>query len=166
MIRILTNCKGKDIDRLQVAANAAAEVLGQKDCACVSFEFVSAEKIRDINLRFRGIDKATDVLSFPNLTLEKPQSAKAAVRAKDWSGETDGDGVFLGDVAVCKAMAKEQAIEFLFIHGLLHLFGFDHENEADKKLMRKIEEAILNHPALDTFLWKDVGHPSAEGNIF
>ena len=152
MIKILTDYKGIYSERLQTAANAAAGVLGQKEGACVSFEFASVKEIKEINLRFRGIDKATDVLSFPNLTLKKPQSEKVFVSAKDWPRETDGDGVFLGDIAICKSIAEKQAKEYghgfdreicyLFIHGLLHLYGFDHETETDKKLMRGTEERI------------------------
>ena len=140
------------MDKLQSAAATASGVLGQKDCACVSFEFASVKEIREINLRFRGVDKATDVLSFPNLTLAKPQSEKAFVSSKDWAGETDGDGVFLGDIAICKSIVEKQANEYghgfdreicyLFIHGLLHLYGFDHDNETAQKLMRETEERI------------------------
>ena len=127
--------------------------MGQEDDAWISFFFTSEKEIRKINLRSRGIDKVTDVLSFPNLPLDMPRSEKAGIKAKDWPRELDGDGeVFLGDVAVCKSIAGKQAKEYghgeerevcyLFIHGLLHLFGFDHGNETDKKLMREIEERI------------------------
>ena len=155
MISVLINGKTEYKDRLQAAAGAAAGVLRQRDRVSVSFGFVSAAKIHGVNLKFRGVDKATDVLSFPNLPLKTPLTAKAAaVSAKAWQAETDGDGgVFLGDIIVCKSIALKQAKEYghgdereiiyLFIHGLLHLFGFDHENETDKKLMRETEERII-----------------------
>ena len=61
--------------------------------------------------------------------------------------------IMLGDILVCIDVMKEQAIEYghseerevayLALHGILHLLGYDHENEADKQVMRKHEEAIL-----------------------
>ena len=143
MIKLLVTRKSGYTDKLQSAADAAAAVLGQKDAVSAAFGFVSAEKMRAVNLKFRGIDKATDVLSFPNLPLKKALSERAAIKAKDWRGETDGDGgVFLGDIIICRGMARGQSAEQLFIHGLLHLFGFDHAGDADGELMRKTEEKI------------------------
>ena len=65
----------------------------------------------------------------------------------------DGESVFIGSIAVCVERAEEQAIEYghslekemtyLLIHGLLHLMGYDHIDENDKKEMRSIEKAVL-----------------------
>lgn len=87
--------------------------------------------IRDLNRRFRKIDKATDVLSFPM-----------------------GDGVLLGDVAISVEKALEQAREYrvtpddelsrLFIHGLLHLIGYDHvKGGTQAKKMKAMEDELL-----------------------
>jgi probable rRNA maturation factor len=91
-----------------------------------------------LNSRHRGIEKATDVLSFP-------QSDKVS---------PSGPGP-LGDIVICIPIAKSQAIEYsvrfydellrLLIHGLLHLLGYDHETGAyQKRKMTKKERELLN----------------------
>lgn len=87
--------------------------------------------LRDLNKRFRGFDKPTNVLSFPS----------------------GGDGGFLGDIAIafetCRREAEEQQIAFrdhaahLIVHGLLHLAGFDHEGEDEAERMELLETRIL-----------------------
>ena len=96
-------------------ATKALAVIGNKESSA-TIAFVSDKKIRELNRQFRGIDKATDVLSFPS----------------------DGPDE-LGDVAVsvdtAAAQAKENGLEFdeeiaqLILHGLLHLSGYDHETD-------------------------------------
>ena len=91
--------------------------------------FVSDRQIKELNRRFRGIDKATDVLSFP---------------ARD---ETSGETTNLGDIAISLERAGIQAkqnkltldeeIAQLILHGLLHLCGYDHET--DKGEMNRLE---------------------------
>ena len=161
MIKLLFNNKTEYEEGLQAAAKAAAEVLGQRDGVSAAFGFVSAGKMREANLKFRGVDRQTDVLSFPNLPLKKPEAGTAAVFARDWPRETDGDGgVFLGDIIICRSVARKQGAECghgeereiicLFIHGLLHLYGFDHMNDADEKLMRDYEERIIGSGGHDS----------------
>jgi probable rRNA maturation factor len=100
------------------------EAIGKSDSS-VTVAFVSDKKIRELNRRFRNIDSATDVLSFP-------------------SDSTDGD---LGDIAISIETAARQAkqngltldseIAQLILHGLLHLSGYDHET--DKGEMNRLE---------------------------
>ena len=108
------------------------ELVGRAD-ASVTIAFVSDRKIRDLNRMFRGLDKSTDVLSFP-------------------SGE---DGQTLGDVAISIETAKVQAkrhrltlereLAQLILHGVLHLFGYDHEtddgemNRLELRLRRRLK---------------------------
>jgi probable rRNA maturation factor len=119
--------------------NAAAKVLGiDPDSVEYNFSFVSGSEIQRLNKKFRGVDKVTDVLSFPDGDIN-PETGKK----------------FLGDILICRAVANRQAklygqpaereIAFLTIHGLLHLFGFDHENETDEKIMREKQRAVLKH---------------------
>lgn len=114
----------------------------------VNIKFVSSAEIQELNKTFREIDKPTDVLSFPNFDFEK---GKKEILAEDVSVE---DGlVNLGDIAICKEIAKAQALEyghsykrevcFLALHGLLHLLGFDHIEEKDAKLMERLADKIL-----------------------
>lgn len=104
--------------------------------------------IRRLNRRMRGIDRPTDVLSFPALTL-------APGRLPGWRDIEPGTGrVPLGDVAISLPRAAAQAREYghtqgrelsyLAVHSLLHLLGYDHEDEgAQKRRMRRREERIL-----------------------
>ncbi|MDY3118882.1 MAG: rRNA maturation RNase YbeY [Peptoniphilus sp.] len=100
----------------------------------VSVSFVEPEEIRRLNRDFRGVDKVTDVLSFP-------------------MNEAYGDYRNLGDVIIntqrVEAQAKEfghsyrREITYLTVHSLLHLVGYDHEEVEEKKAMRAKEEALL-----------------------
>ncbi len=115
----------------------------------VSVNFVSEGEIKDLNNKFRQIDKVTDVLSFPNL--EKSYFQKLT----EFDGERNPDDgiLFLGDIVICKKVAKKQAkdyghgakreICFLALHGLLHLLGFDHIKEEEERLMKAASEDTL-----------------------
>ena len=105
----------------------------------VSVTFASLDEIRELNMRFREKDSVTDVLSFPQYS--------------DLNDIPRDRRVSIGDVVICEEKAILQAEEFghsykrellyLFLHGILHLLTYDHELEADKKVMRNIEENIL-----------------------
>ena len=112
------------------ATNALNAIAKNESSATIAF--VSDKRIRELNRQFRGIDKATDVLSFP--------------------AEED---LNLGDVAIsvetAAVQAKENSLSFdqeiaqLILHGLLHLSGYDHEtddgemNRLELKLRRKLD---------------------------
>lgn len=118
---------------------------------CVSLSFVSLDEIHRINKEMRGVDKPTDILSFP-LTAVK---VGEVIHIKDYPFDMDKETgeLSIGDLVVCLDKVKEQAKEYghsekrelcyLFVHGLLHLLGYDHEQEQDKQIMRKAEEEIL-----------------------
>lgn len=100
---------------------------------------VDNKRIQEINKEYRNKDAVTDVISF------------AFEEVKD----VDYDDVrFLGEIYISYERCKEQASEFghsvkrefcyLAVHGLLHLLGYDHIKEEDKKVMRALEEEILN----------------------
>ncbi len=108
----------------------------------ISVTFVQPDEIQSLNHAYRGIDRVTDVLSFPQFA--------------DLTEEVLEVGeICLGDVVICKDKAEEQAQEFghafereiiyLFVHSVLHLLGYDHEAEADKKIMRQREEEIMQY---------------------
>ena len=118
----------------------------------VSVTFTDDEKIRILNRDYRSKDSATDVLSFPNLDIEKDD----CLDIKNLKKEIDAENglVSLGDIAICKNVAKMQAknyghslkreIVFLALHGFLHLLGYDHEKEEDEKEMFALQDEILN----------------------
>lgn len=103
----------------------------------VSVSIVDNEEIKDLNNQFRNIDKVTDVLSFP----------------MDDEDYGDDEAIILGDIVLCLNQAVLQAKEYehsvtreicyLSVHSTLHLLGFDHIDEEDKKEMREEEKQIM-----------------------
>jgi probable rRNA maturation factor len=114
-----------------VLANRILERVGRRE-STATIAFVSDDRIRQLNRRYRGFDRATDVLSFP-------------------TGEED---VAIGDIAISAERARtqarqngltlEQELAQLILHGLLHLCGYDHEtdngemNSLELKLRREL----------------------------
>ncbi len=104
--------------------------------------------IREINQKHRGIDSPTDVLSFPMY-----EGKEELLREIEYE-----ENVPLGDIVISLDKVKEQAKEYghserrefgyLLVHGLLHLFGYDHMEETEKEVMRKREEELLNKLSL------------------
>lgn len=115
--------------------------------------FVGTDAIRKKNLEFRNISKVTDVLSFPMLEMKKGLLCNPLTQA-DFFPENQMRRVELGDILICPAKADLQAerfghsldreIAFLFLHGLLHLLGFDHENTGDEEEMLSRQREILS----------------------
>lgn len=118
--------------------------------------FADEEGIKDLNFRFRGREAVTDVLSFP--TLEGICGQKILRRNFPYDIGEDGC-LMIGSIAICEKRAREQAEEYchsymrelmyLTVHGLCHLLGYDHEEGADKLLMREKEERILSRLGLE-----------------
>lgn len=117
----------------------------------VNLRFVDRFEIQSLNKKFRNLDKPTDVLSFPCLNFKKGKGVSTEILSKNLSPE---DGlVSLGDIAICKEIAKIQAKEyghsikrevcFLALHGFLHLLGFDHLTQDDDEEMQEIANKIL-----------------------
>ena len=115
----------------------------------VGIEFVPWYKIKSLNKKIRNINKVTDVLSFPMLSVKKFDFLSQCDDERDpYTKE-----LYLGDIVVCYRRAKKQAktfghsiereICFLTLHGLLHLLGFDHIEKNDEVEMMEIAEKIL-----------------------
>lgn len=125
----------------------------------LSLIFVSRNESRRLNRKYRGKNKSTDVLSFPNFS----SSAKIRVslvrenprRLGKILPMVDADGVVrLGEIAVAPEVARAEAALFqhtirehyifLLVHGLLHLLGFDHEkSRQDDKITQRIQKNVL-----------------------
>lgn len=130
-------------DELKLAGNAAAEILKTDE-----------EEIREINRLQRGIDKSTDVLSFPLLDRVEPFTKENY----PFDFDADTGEVLLGSIVICEQAVENQAKEYghgkdreyayLFLHGLLHLLGYDHIEEKDREKMREAEERILQRVGL------------------
>lgn len=112
----------------------------------ISVAFVDNKQIQELNKAYRNIDSPTDVLSFPLVDFNND---------KDDPYVYDGEFLVLGDIVISLEKAKEQAnsyghslereIGFLCVHSVLHLLGYDHNNEQNTKIMREKEEAILKN---------------------
>ena len=133
----------------------AAEQLQLKDNDEMSLTFVKNPEIKEINAKYRGVDRATDVISFAiNDDDEKivMDDEMAAMIPKD-----------LGDLFISIDKVKEQALflghsedrelGFLVVHGFLHLNGYDHEEPADEEKMFSLQEKILDAYGLKVFGW-------------
>lgn len=117
----------------------------------VTVTVTDSDTICRVNREQRGIDRPTDVLSFPMLFYSEPEVL--AEPLGDYDYDPDTNKVILGDILLCKEKIMEQAEEYghsfrreiyyLTLHGLLHLFGYDHMTDSDKVLMRAKEKEIL-----------------------
>ena len=129
---------------------AAEQVTGNEfQNAIVTVTFAKKDEIRNLNRIYRNVDRATDVLSFPMLDMKYTQ------KISDFLDEISPDGsLYVGDVVICKKIAKKQAkeyghkkkreIAFLALHGLLHLYGFDHIEKKDEMVMTETANIILD----------------------
>lgn len=107
--------------------------------AIFSIVFVGDEEIHEINKKYRQVDRITDVISFA---------------FEDNENIMYNDIRMLGDIYICIPQMKRQAkdfghsekreLSFLAVHGLLHLLGYDHMTEEEKKNMFSLQELILN----------------------
>lgn len=142
----------------QLAGQAIESVLKSQEIGqlvLVSILLTDNQRIQDINKETRSIDQPTDVLSFPLLDGTPQQIIKGESALEDYRDECDPEtgAIMLGDVVVSIEMIESQAIEFnhtfnrefsyMVIHSILHLLGYDHVEEDDKRKMRKQEKLIL-----------------------
>lgn len=118
----------------------------------VSVTITDAGTIRSLNKEHRGIDAATDVLSFPLNEFRKPGDFEALADDPDAFNPETGE-LMLGDIIISIDHAIAQAAEyghevvreyaFLIAHSMLHLMGYDHMTEADAADMEQRQEEIL-----------------------
>ncbi len=138
-----------DADIMEIIENVCNQcTLGYNDNLYAGVHLTGDEGIKKINAEFRNLDKSTDVLSFPLLT---------AVNGEIKYTELDRDSitglVMLGDIVVSTEKAQLQAVSyghsynreiaFLTCHGMLHILGYDHDNDNDEKLMLSKQKDIL-----------------------
>lgn len=150
MSKLTIYCDNELIDALLLAETVYKE-LKQRVNLSAEISFCTPKEIQELNNQTRNKNAVTDVLSFPAAGVSEGEIVKRKNYPFDIDPETNG--VFLGSIMICTQRAKEQAQEFghslsrelyyLAVHGMLHLFGFDHETQADKQSMRQTEEAIL-----------------------
>lgn len=140
----------RDADKLITrAVKAALKAQGVESDCLVNVMLTDDEGIHTINLEQRGIDRATDVLSFP---LNELTAGEFDPDTCEYDYESDE--IMLGDMVISLQRCQAQAVEFghsferevsyLTVHSVLHLLGYDHMDEGEqKKLMRSREDAIM-----------------------
>jgi probable rRNA maturation factor len=110
-------------------------------------------RIREQNRECRGIDRETDVLSFPNLDFEREGEFLIDEDNEADCFDPDSGELILGDIMISVDRVKEQAesyghstkreFAFLVAHSMLHLCGYDHMEEGEAAVMEKKQEDIL-----------------------
>ena len=144
-----------DVGRWAALARRVLIARGIKGETEVSLLFVDEDAIAALNAQFLGKTGPTDVLSFPIEDEPGPGG-----RSPDFGGSgpgavpEEGALMLLGDVVICPTVAARNAVEhevalddevaLLVVHGLLHLLGLDHEDEAEAERMETIEQQLLN----------------------
>lgn len=122
----------------------AAAILDLPDGAELSVVIMDDPGIQELNRQYRGLDQPTDVLSFAML-----ESGEDEPEYEDPAAQ-----IMLGDIVISLERAEEQSrayghsrqreLAFLFVHGLLHLAGYDHRNAGEEKTMLEKQEEILS----------------------
>ena len=135
----------------------SAEAILKPSCSSleVNVTFVNRLKIKKLNKTTRGVNKVTDVLSYPTLLSEPNKIITKSITKKQFMFDINPQtgNIVLGDIVICIQRCKAQAkkygnsytreICYLATHGLLHLFGYDHLVDSDKVLMRETEEKVM-----------------------
>lgn len=154
MGKLLIECLSRRVKVGQVA-QAVYTVTNQKANLKAELVFDNENDMRSLNNAERGIDKSTDVLSFPSM-----DDIKGVVLTPEiCKTEMDGRYIFIGSIVLCDEKIKAQAKEFghsavrernyLIMHGLLHLLGYDHIDPEDKREMREKEKEVLKILGVD-----------------
>ena len=149
---------------LEEYRQGALFVLGQRhlpENAELAVSLVGIEEITQLNRQYRGVDEATDVLSFECDAINLEEEVGAAELDADEVGAAEPDAkkpdteetLLLGDVIIAPDIAKRHAEEFdstfeeemrlMLIHGILHILGYDHIDEGDYAVMYALENDLL-----------------------
>jgi probable rRNA maturation factor len=144
--------------RLPALAGWLARTAPPRARGAVTIALVSDRRVRTLNRQYRGIDRPTDVLSFPPLARDDRRRVPTGALGAT-VGEADGVP-FLGDVVIARGVAARQARaaghdertewRVLALHGLLHLLGYDHDR--DRGEMRRVEARLRRKGGLEAGL--------------
>ena len=151
-----------DFDRIfnfdyeAVAEEVCEAVLDTENCpfeATVNIFIEDGDSIRDINRKFRNIDKTTDVLSFPAVSYPTYSDFGYAEENEVDAFDPDSGELILGDIILSAEKIKEQAAAyghstrreyaFLITHSMLHLLGYDHMENEEREIMENKQKEIL-----------------------
>ena len=138
-----------------LAKKVVEEALDYVNCpyeAQVNLLLTENEQIHEMNREFRGIDRATDVLSFPMIDYPEPGTFDVLEEEADYFDPESGE-LTLGDIVISKEKVLSQAEEyghspkreyaFLIAHSVLHLTGYDHMEEEERQVMEQKQREIM-----------------------
>jgi len=124
------------------------------DCEC-NLLITDLIGIHDMNREIRGIDRPTDVLSFPMIDFTSPCDYDCIDEEDVSIFNPESGRLMLGDIVICYDKVIEQAawyghsvkreFSFLILHSILHLFGYDHMTDEERIVMEGIQRDILNN---------------------
>ncbi len=133
--------------------NAAADYVKCPYELSVNVLLTDDKGIHEINKQTRNIDKATDVLSFPMLEYDAPGNFDFINEDDITLFDFESGELLIGDIVISLETAKRQSeeynhsvireIAFLLTHSMLHLFGYDHMNDDERKTMEALQNKIL-----------------------
>ena len=131
---------------------------GVRPCVAV-FRVVTDEAMRELNRNTRGIDRTTDVLSYPSVSYPRGKTARDCPKRLNAAYDPELGKPNLGDVFLSLERVRQQAREyghsitreavFLAVHASLHLLGYDHIKEEERQKMRAMEEAAMERLGID-----------------
>ena len=140
----------------EIAGKVIEAALEYENCpyeAEVSLLLTTDEEVRKLNCSARGLDRPTDVLSFPMLEYSRPGDFSWLQKEPGDAFNPETGELMLGDIVISKDKVLAQAEEyghtplreyaFLIAHSMLHLFGYDHMEEEDRLLMEERQRGIM-----------------------
>ena len=120
----------------------------------VNIVLTDNEAIHQVNLEYRDIDRPTDVLSFPMVEYKEPGDFCGIEEENPDVFNLETGELILGDIMISLEKVKEQAMEyghselrelaFLTAHSMLHLFGYDHIEDEERRIMEEAQQEIMS----------------------
>ena len=146
MLLLISNKTRKNVSKFETIYNElfkkTLKLLNLNENVTMSVTFVSVKKIHEINKKYRNIDRKTDVISFAYLDDIKEKNINL-----------NGFPLDLGEIYICYDVASTNAKKygntldrelcFLFVHGLLHFLGYDHQTKEQEEIMFSLQDKIL-----------------------
>ena len=138
---------------MQTAADCALAAREIVSPCGISLRLTGDEEIRRVNKAFRGVDRATDVLSFPMTPARPGHELREGCQALRRAFDPEAGCAWLGDIVISMPRVRSQAeaygsglareAAYLLVHGICHLMGYDHMTETDRREMRRMEEKAM-----------------------
>lgn len=150
-----------DLNYTEIANLVTEGVLDYENCpyeSQVELLLTNNDEIQRINNEFRGIDRPTDVLSFPMIEYESPADF-SSLEEDDSNFDPETGELILGNIVISKEKVLAQAEEyghsvkrefaFLIAHSMLHLLGYDHMEEDERLVMEEKQRSILENLGIE-----------------